>query len=36
MKHNCVAELKDSLEKVSEKFFDYKESSEFAIKELKN
>ncbi|CAK91118.1 unnamed protein product (macronuclear) [Paramecium tetraurelia] len=34
--HNCFLELKQQFEKITEKFYEYKETSEYSIKELKN
>ncbi len=34
--HNCVHDLKEKLNTISEKFYDYKETTEYSIKELKN
>ncbi|CAD8112239.1 unnamed protein product [Paramecium sonneborni] len=34
--HNCFFEFQQKLEKITEKFYEYKETSEYSIKELKN
>ncbi|CAD8120277.1 unnamed protein product [Paramecium sonneborni] len=34
--HNCFVELQQKLEKITEKFYEYKETSEYSIKDLKN
>lgn len=34
--HNCIHDLKEKLSTISEKFYDYKEATEYSIIELKN
>lgn len=34
--HNCIHDLKEKLTTISEKFYDYKEDTDYSIKELKN